>query len=71
MNIQSQKLKLIKRIIEIKDKEKINQVSNILKEVINTSEPGKIRKRGIAKGFFTYVSEDFDEPLEEFKDYMP
>jgi hypothetical protein len=28
------------------------------------------RKFGCGKGIFTYVSEDFDEPLPEFKDYM-
>jgi hypothetical protein len=28
------------------------------------------RKFGCGKGIFTYVSEDFDEPLTEFKDYM-
>lgn len=71
MNIQTQKLELINWILEINDEEVINQVSGILKEVINPKEPRKIRKRGFAKGFFTYVAEDFDEPLEEFKDYMP
>lgn len=28
------------------------------------------RKFGCGKGIFTYVSEDFDEPLPEFKGYM-
>ncbi len=27
------------------------------------------RKFGMAKGFFT-MADDFDEPLEDFKDYM-
>lgn len=25
---------------------------------------------GDLKGFVTYISDDFDEPMEEFKDYM-
>ena len=27
-------------------------------------------KFGDLKGFVTYISDDFDEPLDEFKDYM-
>ncbi len=26
---------------------------------------------GSGKGWFTDVADDFDEPLEDFKDYMP
>jgi predicted HTH domain antitoxin len=29
-----------------------------------------IRKAGQLKGFVTYMAEDFDAPLEDFKDYM-
>ncbi|MEZ4885763.1 MAG: DUF2281 domain-containing protein [Chitinophagales bacterium] len=28
------------------------------------------RKFGFGKGTFTYVSDDFDAPLEDFKEYM-
>ena len=28
------------------------------------------RKPGFAKDYILYVSDDFDEPLEELKDYM-
>jgi antitoxin (DNA-binding transcriptional repressor) of toxin-antitoxin stability system len=34
------------------------------------SNKGKKRVFGGGKGIFTYVSDDFDEPLEDFKDYM-
>jgi len=31
----------------------------------------EIQKRfGGLKGFVTYIADDFDDPLEEFKDYM-
>jgi Protein of unknown function (DUF2281) len=33
----------------------------------NLKEP---RQAGILKGFVKYMSPDFDEPLEDFKDYM-
>lgn len=32
--------------------------------------PKKVRKAGFGKGTFTYIAPDFDEPLEELKDYM-
>ena len=33
-------------------------------------DPTKRREAGFAKGTFTYTSTDFDEPLEEFREYM-
>jgi Protein of unknown function (DUF2281) len=30
----------------------------------------KQRKAGFAKGFFTYVAPDFNEPLDDLKEYM-
>jgi len=42
---------------------------------IARSEPNgekrKPRKFGSMPGLVTYISDDFDEPLEDFKDYMP
>lgn len=45
-------------------------------EIINIKEESSkkelnIREFGFAKGTFTSISDDFDEPLEEFKEYMP
>lgn len=34
------------------------------------AKPKKKAKRGCAKGEGFYMAPDFDEPLEEFKDYM-
>lgn len=36
----------------------------------SNKEQPKERKAGIAKGYFVEMSDDFDEPLEDFKDYM-
>ena len=39
---------------------------------ITTSQPSEIKKHrtpGIMKGHF-YMSDDFDEPLDDFKEYM-
>ncbi|KAA9346737.1 DUF2281 domain-containing protein [Larkinella humicola] len=33
-------------------------------------EPAKERKFGTMKGLVTYMADDFDAPLDDFKDYM-
>lgn len=47
-------------------------VERLKKKTKFASKKEKIneRKAGIAKGFFIKMSDDFDEPLEEFKEYM-
>jgi len=45
--------------------------SNINTLPNNTPSGNKKRMQfGDLKGFVTYISDDFDEPLEDFKDYM-
>ncbi len=39
-------------------------------EVKNASVLKLKREFGALKGFVTYMADDFDAPLEEFKDYM-
>ena len=34
------------------------------------SEPAKERQFGTMKGLVTYMADDFDAPLDDFKDYM-
>ncbi len=49
-----------------------NEVSDFvafLQQKIKSEKKIKERKFGCAKGFFT-ISPDFDEPLEDFKEYM-
>ncbi len=39
---------------------------------LNPITPPKDRPEfGCGKGVFTYVAPDFDQPLDEFKEYMP
>jgi ferritin len=42
----------------------------LAKQVSEAKAVKKIPKFGCAKGTFK-MAEDFDEPLEDFKDYMP
>lgn len=47
------------------------EVEILFKEEIEGAvvEPKK-RAFGFAKGFFSYIAPDFNEPLDELKDYM-
>lgn len=38
--------------------------------VSETSEPAKERQFGTMKGLVIYMADDFDAPLDDFKDYM-
>lgn len=68
-NIEHEKLEIINWIINIKDEKLLNKINHIKEE--STKKEPNIRKFGFAKGTFTSISDDFDAPLEEFKDYMP
>jgi len=45
-------------------------VDFLISKHIHTDSPKQPLKFGMMKGNFI-MSEDFDEPLEDFKDYMP
>jgi hypothetical protein len=46
-------------------------VSALVSDIGLPSADEKTRmKFGELKGFVTYIADDFDEPLEDFKDYM-
>ncbi|MGB3849265.1 MAG: DUF2281 domain-containing protein [Tunicatimonas sp.] len=52
-------------------KEHLAKVVSVSK-VASFPEPSE--KRGLVgcmKGFVTYMADDFNEPLDDFKDYMP
>jgi hypothetical protein len=69
MNVEAQKLEIIRWILNLKDTSIIDEIIKIKKKKFE-SKPGA-RKFGCGKNIFTYVSEDFDEPSDDFKDYIP
>jgi hypothetical protein len=62
------KLTIVKEIAELSD-EQFMQVYDDLMRLLHPS----IRKPrfGSAKGLVKFISEDFDAPLDDFKEYMP
>jgi len=49
-------------------KKEANDFVDFLKTKMTDKQTNKKRKAGLAKGLIE-MSEDFDEPLEDFKDY--
>lgn len=49
-------------------KQEVSDFIGYLKQKSKTKQKINERQFGFAKGFFT-VSDDFDEPLEDFKEY--
>ena len=47
----------------------IRENGNAVK-LVPIEETKKRRKAGSAKGLIVYMADDFDAPLEDFKDYM-
>ncbi len=45
-------------------------VAKILTAVTKPTEPKRERQLGAMRGSVLYMAEDFDAPLEDFKDYM-
>jgi hypothetical protein len=68
VSVEAQKLEVIEWILKIRDASTIKKILK-LKNTAAVPKPGA-RKFGGGKGIFTYVAEDFDEPLPEFKEYM-
>jgi hypothetical protein len=50
-------------------KKEVQDFIRFLKTKARGQKPVKQRQFGAAKGFFV-IHDDFDEPLEDFKDYM-
>ena len=59
-------------ILEPKAKKLLDDLANLnlIKLQKNEKPEKKARKFGSMKGLVKHISEDFDAPLEDFKDYM-
>lgn len=64
-------LQLLTDISSLPDemKKEVKDFVEFLKTKVKKQHPPKQRQFGAAKGFFV-MHDDFDEPLEDFKDYM-
>ena len=71
MNTKELKYELINKIINLTDIQILSQIDNLLAQTQPSFSKENRRYAGCGKGIFTHVSDDFDEPLDDFKEYMP
>lgn len=69
MNVQAKKIELVDWIIHLKNFSIIKEIEKV-KGLVSSDHIQLKREFGCGKGIFTYISDDFDEPLSDFKEYM-
>jgi prevent-host-death family protein len=74
VTIEEAQSKLAKLIDDLRagDEVIITKNNRPVARLVGTAEPGsKGRRLGTLRGTVTYMADDFDAPLDEFKEYMP
>jgi len=69
MNLDTIKIELIDWLAGINDQSLINKILNLKKEFNNT-EKTHTKIFGSGKHLIEYISDDFNEPIDTFKDYQ-
>lgn len=70
MSTQAQKLDLIQWVASLEDPLLIQQLT-ILKNKSQSTPPTPKREFGSGKNVFLAITDNFNDPIEAFKDYMP
>lgn len=69
MNIAEHKLNLIRQIDELPE-ESLIELEKIISQLQRNKKPKSKRRAGCMKGLVEYMADDFDAPLDDFKEYM-
>lgn len=75
MDIEVEKSEIVSWIQKLKDISLIEKIKLLKKEsekktIENSGTASQMRKFGDGKHIVSFVAEDFNEPLEDFKEYM-
>ncbi|RAI77373.1 hypothetical protein HMF3257_30190 [Spirosoma telluris] len=70
MSTQAQKLDLIQWVASLDDPQLIQQLT-LFKKKSQSTLPTPKRVFGSGKNVFLAVTDNFNDPIEAFKDYMP
>ena len=69
MNIAEQKLSLFRQIDQL-PKESLLELEKLISQLQSNKKPVSKRQFGCMKGLVVLMADDFDAPLDDFKDYM-
>lgn len=70
MSISEIKIRLHQRIEHLSEAQ-LKKLYNMLNKSFPEESSEKTRQLGSLPGLIKYMSPDFNEPLEDFKEYMP
>jgi prevent-host-death family protein len=74
MTIEEAQTKLVELIdrLRVGDEVIITKDNRPVARLVGTAESThQVRRLGTLRGTVTYMADDFDAPLDEFKEYMP
>ena len=69
MNIAEQKLSLFRQIDELPE-ESLIELEKLISQLQTNKKPASKRQFGCMKGLVVLMADDFDAPLDDFKEYM-
>ena len=69
MSLAEHKLSLFRQIDELSE-DVLIEIENMISKLQEKKHKKIKRKAGCMKDFVTYIADDFDAPLEDFKQYM-
>lgn len=69
MNIAEHKLNIFREIDQLSE-ESLIEVEKLIAKLKSEQQKPKRRLIGCMKGLVNYMADDFDAPLDEFKEYM-
>ena len=69
MNIAEHKLCLIRQIDQLPE-ESLNELEKLISQLQISKKPVSKRQFGCMKGLVISMADDFDAPLDDFKEYM-
>ena len=69
MNIAEYKLSLFRQIDELPE-ESLIELDKLISQLRINNKPASKRQFGCMKGLVVSMADDFDAPLDDFKEYM-
>ena len=69
MNIAEHKLSLFRQIDQLPE-ESFLELEKLISQLQSNKKAGSKRQFGCMKGLVVSIADDFDAPLDDFKDYM-
>ncbi|HLK97266.1 MAG TPA: DUF2281 domain-containing protein [Hymenobacter sp.] len=70
MITDAQKKEVIAAIEQLQDEKLLAQITELLNRSGAKNPAKPVREPGFAKGMVTHMAADFDEPLDDMKEYM-